>query len=237
MDLYTKNLELLYQKYDELAKKDALIDKKMYKKQKEQERKESSIKILNDKLNDLRYVEDVLRGKYKKEDRQLKRNILKTILLPSLLTLVTLIVFLLQMPMATVFLGLLLISSVCATNYIKDTISINRKPLRQRKRIQASYDLDAILVEIFDLANTIKDQKKDILALEEEKANLKLEKEKLAEIIDLVDEVISRLQEAKENVILHLTNQCSSVEDELNKSFQNNKNVLKLIKKIEKEDE
>ena len=56
MDLYTKNLELLYQKYDELAKKDALIDKKMYKKQKEQERKESSIKILNDKLNDLRYV-------------------------------------------------------------------------------------------------------------------------------------------------------------------------------------
>ena len=63
MDLYTKNLELLYQKYDELAKKDALIDKKMYKKQKEQERKESSIKILNDKLNDLRYVEDVLRGK------------------------------------------------------------------------------------------------------------------------------------------------------------------------------
>ena len=34
MDLYTKNLELLYQKYDELAKKDALIDKKMYKKQK-----------------------------------------------------------------------------------------------------------------------------------------------------------------------------------------------------------
>ena len=36
MDLYTKNLDLLYQKYDELMEKDLLINKKMEKKQKEQ---------------------------------------------------------------------------------------------------------------------------------------------------------------------------------------------------------
>ena len=32
MDLYTKNLDLLYQKYDELMEKDLLINKKMEKK-------------------------------------------------------------------------------------------------------------------------------------------------------------------------------------------------------------
>ena len=77
MDLYTKNLDLLYQKYDELMEKDLLINKKMEKKQKEQNRKEASMQILNDKLAGLKYVEDVLRGKYKKEDKKLKLNILK----------------------------------------------------------------------------------------------------------------------------------------------------------------
>ena len=86
------------------------------------------------------------------------------------------------------------------------------------------------------LANTIKEQKKDMMILEDEQNNLHSEKEKIGEMIDLVDEVISRLQEAKESVICHLTHQSLLVEDELNKSFQNNKNVLKLIKKIEKEE-
>lgn len=236
MDLYTENLELLYQKYNELTRKDAFINKKLDKKQKEQERKSSSIQILSDKLNDLRYVEDVLRGKYKKEDKELRGNILKVVLLPILLALLTLIVFLLQMPMATVCLGLLLVSCLCATNYIKDAIQINSKPLKQRKRIMDTYDLDAVLVEIVDLVNTIKDQKKDMTVLEEEQKNLHTEKEKIAEIIDLVDEGIFRLQEAKEKAILHLTNQGSSIENKLNMSFQNNKNVLKLIKMIEKEE-
>ena len=236
MDLYTKNLDLLYQKYDELMEKDLLINKKMEKKQKEQNRKEASMQILNDKLAGLKYVEDVLRGKYKKEDKKLKLNILKIIILPVFLAIMAFITLLFHMPGATWIIALLLLSSFCATSYIMESINKNVRPLRERKMIKNNYEIDAVLVEIFDLANTIKDQKKDMMILEDEQNNLHREKEKIGEMIDLVDEVISRLQEAKENVILHLTNQCSSVEDELNKSFQNNKNVLKLIKKIEKEE-
>ena len=234
MDLYTKNLDLLYQKYDELMEKDLLINKKMEKKQKEQNRKEASMQILTDKLAALKYVEDVLRGKYKKEDKKLKLNILKIIFLPVFLAIMAFITLLFHMPGATWIIALLLLSS--ATNYIMESINKNVRPLRERKMIKNNYEIDAVLVEIFDLANTIKDQKKDMMILEDEQNNLHSEKEKIGEMIDLVDEVISRLQEAKESVIWHLTHQSLLVEDELNKSFQNNKNVLKLIKKIEKEE-
>ncbi len=236
MDLYTKNLDLLYQKYDELMEKNLLINKKMEKKQKEQNRKEASMQILNDKLAGLKYVEDVLRGKYKKEDKKLKLNILKIIFLPVFLAIMAFITLLFHMPGATWIIALLLLSSFCATNYIMESINKNVRPLRERKMIKNNYEIDAVLVEIFDLANTIKDQKKDMMILEDEQNNLHSEKEKIGEMIDLVDEVISRLQEAKESVIWHLTHQSLLVEDELNKSFQNNKNVLKLIKKIEKEE-
>ena len=239
MDLYTQSLGQLYQKYDELIKKDSSINKELSKKQKEQERKEESIKILSDKLVALSYREDVLRGKYKKEDRKLKRNIVKVVLPSSLLILATLIAFLFQIPIAMAIFGLLLISGLCATNHINEVIRMNKRPLKQRKRIEATYDLDAVLVESIDLTNTIKALKKNIASLEKEKTKLELEKETMSEMIDLVDEVISRLQDAKEKVIWHLANQNSSLEEELNTFFQNDENVLKLIKKInlEKEDE
>lgn len=240
MDLYAQNLEALYHKYDILMNKDAAINQKIEKKQKEQERKEASIKLLTEKLNDLRYVEEVLRGHYKKEDRKLMGKIVSAILLPCILAFSMILAFLLQMPVVTLVGGLLLIADLCTTNYIWDTIRVNRKPLRQRRRIEASYDLDAVLVEIIDLVNTISDHRWDILALEDDKESLRQEKERISDMLDMMDEAITMLQEARDTVISHLVYQNSSVEQELNKSFKNNqsnKKILKLIKKIEKEEE